>query len=102
MFLRRWSQAIYFIAGRAESGDKIITSENADIKAGQWTSVKKRFRVGTFIYNLEILPRSGVKMIRSASNFAELLAHDSGYALIKMPSTENRKVSLEAWALSIG
>ena len=40
-------------------------------------------------------------MIRSAGNFAELLAHDSGYALIKMPSTEIRKVSLEAWA-SVG
>ena len=40
-------------------------------------------------------------MIRSAGNFAELLAHDSGYALLKMPSTEVRKVSLEAWA-SVG
>ena len=81
-------------------GDKIITSKMPILKPGNRLPLKK-IPVGTFIYNLEILPRSGAKMIRSAGNFAELLAHDSGYALIKMPSTEIRKVSLEAWA-SIG
>ena len=81
-------------------GDKVLTSENADIKPGNRLPLRK-IPVGTFIYNVEILPMSGAKMIRSAGNFAELLAHDSGYALLKMPSTEIRKVSLEAWA-SIG
>lgn len=81
-------------------GDKIISSENAEVKPGNRLPLKK-IPVGTFIYNVEILPGSGAKMIRSAGNFAELLAHDSGYALLKMPSMEVRKVSLEAWA-SIG
>ena len=75
-------------------GDKVITSEKADIKPGNRLPLKK-IPVGTFIYNIEILPMSGAKMIRSAGA-AELLAHDSGYALLKMPSTEVRKVSLEA------
>ena len=81
-------------------GDKVITSEKADIKPGNRLPLKK-IPVGTFLYNIEILPRSGAKMIRSAGNYAELLAHDGGYALLKMPSSEIRKVSLEAWA-SVG
>lgn len=81
-------------------GDKILVSENADIKPGNRLPLRK-IPVGTFIYNIEILPSSGAKMVRSAGSFAELLAHDAGYALIKMPSTEVRKVSENAWA-SVG
>jgi len=49
-------------------GDKVITSEKADIKPGNRLPLKK-IPVGTFVYNVEILPRSGAKMIRSAGNF---------------------------------
>src|SRR3989338_7570104 len=66
-------------AGRIKVGDKVITSEKADIKPGNRLPLKK-IPAGTFIYNIEILPGSGAKMIRSAGNFAELLAHDGGYA----------------------
>ena len=52
-------------------GDKVITSEKADIKPGNRLPLKK-IPVGTFIYNIEILPMSGAKMIRSAGAFAEL------------------------------
>ena len=78
----------------------MLTSEKAEIKPGNRLPLKK-IPVGSFLYNIEVLPMSGAKMVRSAGNFAELLARDSGYALLKMPSTEIRKVSLEAWA-SIG
>ena len=81
-------------------GDRIIASENAEIKPGNRLPLKK-IPVGAFIYNIEIMPKSGAKMVRSAGSFAELLAHDGGYALLKMPSNEIRKVSSEAWA-SIG
>lgn len=81
-------------------GDKVITAENADIKAGNRLPLRK-IPVGTFVYNLEVLPGSGAKLVRSAGSFAELLAHDGGYALIKMPSSEVRKVHENAWA-SIG
>lgn len=81
-------------------GDKIVVSENAEIRAGNRLPLKN-IPVGTFIYNIEILPDSGAKMVRSAGSFAELLAHDSHYALIKMPSSEIRRVSENAWA-SIG
>lgn len=81
-------------------GEKIIASENAEVKSGNRLPLKK-IPVGTFIYNIEILPNSGAKLVRSAGSFAELLAHDGGYALLKMPSTEVRKIPDSAWA-SIG
>lgn len=57
--------------------------------------------VGTFVYNIELSPGAGAVLVRSAGTFAEVVAHDAGYAQIKLPSTEIRKVSDLAWA-SIG
>jgi large subunit ribosomal protein L2 len=57
--------------------------------------------VGTFVYNIELSPGAGASLVRSAGNFAEVVAHDAGYAQVRLPSTEIRKVSDLCWA-SIG
>jgi large subunit ribosomal protein L2 len=57
--------------------------------------------VGTAVYNIEIAPGTGAALVRSAGTMAEVVAHDAGYAQIKLPSTEVRKVSDLAWA-SVG
>ena len=81
-------------------GDTFIVSENAPIKAGNRVPLGK-LPTGTFVYNIEIKAGAGAKIARSAGNYAEVVAHDAGFAQIKMPSTEIRKVSDNAWA-SIG
>jgi len=81
-------------------GDKIIASADANITAGNRLPLKA-IPVGTFVYNLEIKPGSGAKMIRSAGNYGQVMASDAGYTLIKMPSSEVRRVDENAWA-SIG
>lgn len=81
-------------------GDKFIVSENAKLNTGNRLPLKN-ISVGTFVYNIEIKPKSGAKVARSAGNSAEVIAHDSGYVHIKMPSSEVRKFSDKAWA-SIG
>ncbi|MEN9390028.1 MAG: hypothetical protein RLZZ283_128 [Candidatus Parcubacteria bacterium] len=81
-------------------GGKVLTSETAPIAPGNRLPLKN-IPVGTFIYNIEIHANGGAKMSRSAGNFAELVALDSGYAQIKLPSSEVRKVVDTAWA-SIG
>ncbi|HEY4510574.1 MAG TPA: 50S ribosomal protein L2 [Candidatus Paceibacterota bacterium] len=78
-------------------GESIIASEEAGIKAGNRLPLKN-IPVGTFIYNIEIKPMSGAKIVRSAGSYAELIAQDRNFALVKLPSTEVRKVSGEAWA----
>ncbi len=80
--------------------DEIITSETAKPKVGNRLPLGV-IPVGTFVYNVEIKPGAGAKLARSAGNYAEVVAHDSGYTLLKMPSTEVRKIISTAWA-SIG
>jgi len=80
--------------------DEIITSETAKPKVGNRLPLSA-IPVGTFVYNVEIKPNGGAKLARSAGNYAEVVAHDAGYTLLKMPSTEVRKIISTAWA-SIG
>lgn len=81
-------------------GDEIIVSKDAPAKAGN-RLILKNIPVGTFVYNIEIKPEGGAKLARSAGNYAEVIGQDAGYTLLKMPSSEVRKVLENAWA-SIG
>lgn len=81
-------------------GDTLVTSERADIKAGNRLPLKN-ITIGTFVYNVEVKPLGGAKLARSAGNFIEVIAKDGGFVDIKLPSTEVRKVKETAWA-SIG
>lgn len=81
-------------------GDEFLVSESAPIKTGNRLPLSK-LPVGTFVYNIELKPGNGGKMVRSAGNFAEIIAQDAGYTHLKMPSTEVRRVVDTCWA-SIG
>jgi large subunit ribosomal protein L2 len=81
-------------------GDVFIVSKEAPIKSGNRTPLGK-IPVGTFVYGIELKPGAGAILVRSAGNYAEVIAHDAGYAQVKLPSSEVRKVSDLCWA-SIG
>ncbi len=81
-------------------GEELIVSKEAPLKPGNRAQLKY-IQVGTFVYNVEVKPLGGAKLARSAGNYAEVIAHDGGYAHIKMPSSEVRKILDTAWA-SIG
>lgn len=72
-------------------GDSFIISETAPIKVGNRLPLGK-IPTGTFVYNIELKQGGGARMVRSAGTFAEVVAHDGGYAQLKLPSTEIRKV----------
>lgn len=78
-------------------GDMIETSEEAAPKPGNRLPLKK-IPQGLFIYNIELHPAGGAKLVRSAGVYAELLAKDAPYVQIKMPSGEVRKIHENAWA----
>jgi large subunit ribosomal protein L2 len=82
---------------KMKAGDTIITSEKAPIAVGNRLPLKN-IPIGTQIYNVELQPNGGAKIARSAGNFVELIANDNGQAFLKMPSSEVRKVSENAWA----
>jgi large subunit ribosomal protein L2 len=80
-----------------KAGDSFIVAEKAEIKTGNRLPLIN-IPVGTFVYNIEIKPQGGSKLVRSAGNYAQVVAHDDGYAQIKLPSTEIRKIIGTAWA----
>jgi large subunit ribosomal protein L2 len=73
-------------------GDTFIVGENAPVKPSNRMPLGK-IPTGTFIYNIELKLGAGARLVRSAGNYAEVVAHDAGYAQIKLPSSEIRKVS---------
>ena len=78
-------------------GDTFVVSEKAPIKVGNRMPLG-RIPSGTFVYNIELKVGAGARLARSAGNYAEVVAHDAGYAQLKMPSSEVRKVSDLCWA----
>lgn len=80
--------------------EELITSENAEIKQGNRMPLKA-VPVGSFVYNVELKPKGGAKIARSAGNFVQIVAKDAGFVDLKMPSSEVRKVKEDCFA-SIG
>ena len=78
-------------------GDTIETAETAGMTPGNRLPLKN-IPIGTFVYNVEIKPGQGGKLGRSAGVHIELIARDAGYADLKMPSSEVRRVLETCWA----
>jgi len=70
-------------------GDEIISSENADFKDGNTLPLYK-IPAGLFIHNIEMKPGKGGQLVRSAGNYAQVVAVDEKYAQVKLPSGEIR------------
>ncbi|MBU0575361.1 MAG: 50S ribosomal protein L2, partial [Proteobacteria bacterium] len=75
-------------------GDAVVSGENADIKPGN-TVPLKNIPLGTLIHNLELKVGRGGQLIRSAGAYGQLMAKEAGYAQVRLPSGEVRKVFLE-------
>lgn len=78
-------------------GDVVISSDNADIKAGN-TKLLKDIPIGTLVHNVELSPNAGGQMARSAGAYAQLMAKEGEYALLRLPSGELRKVKADCRA----
>ncbi len=78
-------------------GATVIAGEGADILVGNALPLKN-IPLGTMVHNIELRQGKGGQMARSAGVAAQLLAKESGYAQIKVPSGETRMVNLECFA----
>ncbi len=76
---------------RLAEGDKVISSEKADVKPGNTMSLRV-MPVGTIIHNVEMKPGKGGQIARSAGTYAQLVGRDSGYAQVRLKSGEMRMV----------
>lgn len=78
-------------------GDEIICSEKTEIKSGNRLKLKN-VPVGTMVYNIEMEPERGGKMVRGAGTGAKTLAQEGKFTHLEMPSREIRKISGECYA----
>ncbi len=76
-----------------KAGDSVFSSDSADIKAGNSLPLAY-IPVGTIVHNVELQPKKGGQVARSAGVSVQLLGKEGKYAILKMPSGEMRKVLL--------
>lgn len=81
-------------------GDQVVSSKSADVKVGNAMPLSN-VPVGTFVHNIEMRPGKGGQMARSAGVFAQLMGRVDGFAQLRMPSGEMRRVPDNCFA-SIG
>jgi large subunit ribosomal protein L2 len=79
-------------------GDAVLSTDGeADILPGNALLIKN-IPVGTNIHNVELSPKRGGQLARTAGATATLMAKESEYALLKMPSGELRKIHINCRA----
>src|SRR5918992_3251307 len=78
-------------------GDTVVSGPDAPIRVGNALPLRN-IPTGTQIHNIELSPRKGGQMVRSAGTSAQLMAKSGEYAQVRMPSGEVRLVLLECMA----
>ena len=88
----------YIIAPqRLKAGDTVISGAKVDVKPGNAMPLAA-MPVGTIVHNVEMKQGRGGQMARSAGTFAQLVGRDSGNALLRLASGEQRVVKAECMA----
>jgi len=78
-------------------GETLMNGQGAEIKPGN--ALPMRFiPVGTTIHNVELQPGGGGKLARSAGSSVQLVAKDGPHAILRLPSTEMRRVPIDGRA----
>lgn len=72
-------------------GDMLVSGDQAGIFPGNALNMS-RIPVGTNIHNIELNPGKGGQLCRSAGTYAQLVAKEDKYALVRLPSGEVRKI----------
>jgi len=78
-------------------GAQVVSGEAAEVNVGNALPLK-RIPLGTVIHNIELKIGKGGQMVRSAGAGAQLMARDGGWAQVKLPSGEVRRVHVECYA----
>ena len=82
----------YILApNKIKIGDEIVSGRNKEIKIGNCMQLSD-IPAGTEIHNIELSPKGGGKLVRSAGASAQISGIDENYCIIKLGSGEIRKV----------
>lgn len=78
-------------------GTVIKASDDADIKPGNNLPLRS-IPTGTSIHNIELHLGKGGQLVRGAGAAAQLMAKEGDHALVRMPSSEIRKIHIDCHA----
>lgn len=88
----------YIIAPQGlQIGARLMSGPDAPPEVGNSLPLKA-IPVGLPIHNIEITPGRGGQMVRTAGGAATLMSRDEGYAQVRLPSGEIRKVHEHCYA----
>jgi len=78
-------------------GDILQSGQGSDIRPGNALPLRY-IPVGTVVHNVELKPGAGAKLGRGAGAAIQLVAKEGQFATIRLPSTEMRRVPIDARA----
>jgi len=78
-------------------GDTIKSGGDAEVKPGN-TLPLNLIPSGTLIHNIELIRGRGGQLVRSAGVAAQLMVKEGDYALVRLPSSEMRRIRSDCFA----
>ncbi len=78
-------------------GSKVMSGPGALPETGNSLPLRS-IPMGLEVHNIEIIPGGGAQMVRSAGGAATLMSRDQGYAQLRLPSGEIRRVNENCYA----
>ena len=78
-------------------GDNIISGSGSPLTIGN-TLPLEEIPLGTSVHNIELIPKRGGQIVRSAGTSAKILAKEGDYITLRLPSKEIRLVRKECFA----
>ena len=77
--------------------DMLMSGPDAELRVGNAMPLLN-LPTGTQVHNVELNPGRGGQLVRTAGASAQLMAKEGGYALLRLPSSEMRRVRIECMA----
>ncbi len=89
---RTGEQAIIPAPTGIKVGDVVEAGLKADVKSGNVLPLKS-IPAGTQIYNIELVPGDGGKLVRSGGTAAKVVSHEGDKVIIKLPSKVFKQIN---------
>jgi large subunit ribosomal protein L2 len=80
-----------------KQGDTVVSGPGSDVRIGNALPLGE-IPLGTVVHNIELKPRKGGQIVRSAGAGAQVVAKEGDYVTIRLPSTEVRMVHRDCLA----
>ncbi len=84
-------QAYILAPQRLAAGDKVVSSDQADVKPGNAMPLGA-IPVGSIVHNVELKIGKGGQLARSAGTYVQIVGRDGDYVIIRLSTSEQRLV----------